>query len=84
MFDAMVSKGFSFRERYKVNVTGTFSNAFNHPVYYGANNTLQSTVSTSNATGTVTPNASASFGQFNASQTAGMSRIIRVGAEFVF
>lgn len=84
MFDAMVSKGFSIRERYKVNVTGTFSNAFNHPVYYGANKVLQSTVSTSNATGTVTPNTSASFGQFNASQTAGMSRIIRVGAEFVF
>lgn len=84
MFDAMVSKGFRFQERYQVNITGTFSNAFNHPVYYGVNNTLQGTVSTSNVTGTVTPNLSASFGQFNQSQTAGMSRIIRLGAEFVF
>lgn len=84
MFDAMVSKGVSFRERYKLNLTATFSNAFNHPVYYGANRVLQGTVTSSNVTGTVTPNRSATFGQFNASQTAGMSRIIRVGAEFVF
>ncbi|WP_260703694.1 carboxypeptidase regulatory-like domain-containing protein [Edaphobacter flagellatus] len=84
MFDAMVSKGFSFTERYKVNVTGTFSNAFNHPVYYGSNGQLQSSVTTNNVTGVVTPVTSSTFGQFNAGQTAGMSRIIRVGAEFIF
>ncbi|QNI37475.1 TonB-dependent receptor [Edaphobacter sp. 4G125] len=84
MFDAMVSKGFSFTERYKLNVTGTFSNAFNHPVYYGSNGTLQSSIAANNNTGTVTLNGSSNFGQFNSSNTAGMSRIIRVGAEFIF
>ena len=83
MFDAMVSKGFSFHERYKVNLTGIFSNAFNHPVYFGAYNVL-SALGTSNAAGTVTASQTAAFGQFNRSQTAGMSRIVRVGAEFIF
>jgi hypothetical protein len=84
LFDARVSKGVVLWERYKLNLNATFSNAFNHPVYYGANNVLQSSVTASNTAHTITPNASASFGHFNAGQTAGMSRIIRVGAEFTF
>jgi hypothetical protein len=84
LFDMRFNKGVTFRERYQVNVNATFSNVFNHPVFYGANHVLDSSITTSNVTGTVTPTASASFGQFNQSQTAGMSRIIRVGAEFVF
>lgn len=84
LFDMAFTKGVSFRERYRVNLNATFNNVFNHPVYYGVNHVLDSSITTSNVTGTVTPTASASFGQFNQSQTAGMSRIIRVGAEFVF
>jgi hypothetical protein len=84
LFDMQFIKGITFGERYHLNVTGTFSNVFNHPVYFGSNHVLNSSVTTSNVTGTVTPNATASFGQFNQSQTAGMSRIIRVGAEFTF
>ena len=84
LFDMQFTKGIEFGERYHLNVTGTFSNVFNHPVYYGSNHVLDSSLTTSNVTGTVTPNATASFGQFNQSQTAGMSRIIRVGAEFTF
>ena len=87
MFDARVSKGVTIKERYKLNMTATFSNAFNHPVYFGANKVLQSSVTAVTSgpnAGTITQNASAGFGQFNAGQTAGMSRIIRVGAEFTF
>lgn len=84
MFDARVAKGINFGERYKLNLTATFNNAFNHPVYYGAYPVLQSSVTTSNVNGTVTPNANSFFGHFNGGQTAGMSRIIRVGAEFSF
>ena len=84
LFDMQFTKGITFGERYHLNVIGNFSNVFNHPVYYGSNHVLDSSLTTSNVTGTVTPNATASFGQFNQSQTAGMSRIIRVGAEFTF
>lgn len=84
LFDMQFRKGITFGERYHLNVNGTFSNVFNHPVYYGANHVLDGSITTSNVTGTVTPNVSATFGQFNQSQTAGMSRIIRVGAEFTF
>lgn len=84
LFDMRFSKGVAFGERYHLNVNATFSNVFNHPVYYGSNHQLDSSVTTSNVAGTVTPNVAANFGQFNQSQTAGMSRIIRVGAEFTF
>jgi hypothetical protein len=85
LFDARVSKGVSIRERYKLNLNATFSNAFNHPVYYGANKVLQSSATAlKTSPETINFNTSASFGQFNAGQTAGMSRIIRVGAEFSF
>jgi hypothetical protein len=84
LFDMQFTKGIAFGERYHLNINGTFSNVFNHPVYYGTNHVLDSSVTTSNVTGTITPNTSASFGQFNQSQTAGMSRIIRAGAEFTF
>ena len=84
LFDMAFTKGVSFHERYHLDVNATFSNVFNHPVYYGVNHVLDSSITTSNVTGTVTPTKSASFGQFNQSQTAGISRIIRVGAQFVF
>lgn len=84
LFDMRFSKGINFAERYKINVNATFSNVFNHPVYYGTNHVFNSSNTTNNVLGTVTPNATASFGQFNASQTAGISRVIRVGAEFIF
>jgi hypothetical protein len=83
MFDARVSKGISFRERYKLNLNATFINAFNHPVYYGANRNLQSTVTVSNVTGSITTNNSGSFGQLNSGNTSGMSRVILVGGEFI-
>jgi hypothetical protein len=86
MFDASVRKGFTIRERYKVSLVGTFINAFNHPVYFGlGTRTLQSTSVTANlATGTLTPVANGSFGQFNVGNTSGFSRVIQVGGEFTF
>jgi hypothetical protein len=84
LFDMRFNKGFKFAERYQVNVNATFNNVFNHPVYYGTAHQLNSSNTVSNVTGTITPVGAANFGQFNQSQTAGMSRIIRVGAEFVF
>jgi hypothetical protein len=84
LFDMRFNKGFKFAERYQVNVNATFNNVFNHPVYYGTAHQLNSSNTVSNVTGTITPVGAANFGQFNQSQTAGMSRIIRIGAEFVF
>lgn len=85
MFDATVRKGISFGEdRYKFSVVGTFINAFNHPVYFGSNRYLQSSVTTNLAAGTLTPVTNGAFGQFNTSQTAGMSRIIQIGGELTF
>lgn len=83
-FDMRFVKGVKFHERYNVNVNATFSNVFNHPVYYGVGRILNSSNTVSNVTGTVAPVNSASFGQFNQSQTTGRPRIIRLGAEFVF
>jgi hypothetical protein len=84
LFDMQFSKGFKFGERYGLKINSNFINAFNHPVYYGVSHSLLSSNTVSNVTGTVTPVTSASFGQFNQSQTAGMSRVIQVGAEFTF
>ena len=87
MFDMRFVKGFSFRERYKLNFTGTFNNVFNHPAYFAANNTandpLQTAV-TNSSSGTITFNPSATtFGHLN-TNSANLSRVIRVGAEFIF
>ncbi|WP_235011601.1 outer membrane beta-barrel protein [Bryocella elongata] len=84
LFDMRFSKGFKISERYDLKITSTFVNAFNHPVYYGVNHSLLSSNTVSNVTGTVTPVATANFGQFNQSQTAGMSRVILIGGEFTF
>ena len=85
MFDASVRKGFNIGERYKFTLTGTFINAFNHPVYFGiGTKTLQSTVTANLATGALSPVTNGSFGQFNVGQTSGFSRVILVGGEFTF
>lgn len=91
LFDARVKKGFQIRDRYALNLTATFNNALNHPAYFAANNTandpLQTSVTnvTSGATPSITFNpASTTFGKLNVSQISGMSRVIRIGAEFVF
>jgi hypothetical protein len=84
LFDMHFSKGFKLGERYNLNITSTFINAFNHPVYFGVNHNLTSTTTASQANGSVTPVTTATFGQFNQGQTAGMSRVILVGGEFTF
>jgi hypothetical protein len=90
MFDARVKKGFYFGDRYQFNLIGTFNNVFNHPVYFAANNTANSpfisaetyTVSGSQPVINFTQN-STQFARLNGN-TANLSRVIRVGAEFVF
>lgn len=84
LFDMRFSKGFQLGERYNLKINSTFINAFNHPVYYGVAHSLLSSTTASNVTGTVTMVPAASFGEFNQSQTAGMSRVILVGGEFTF
>ncbi|MFC5863309.1 carboxypeptidase regulatory-like domain-containing protein [Acidicapsa dinghuensis] len=84
LFDMHFTKGFKFGERYDLKINSTFINVFNHPVYYGVNHSLLSSNTVSNVTGTVKPVTTASFGEFNQSQTAGMSRVIQVGGEFTF
>ena len=90
LFDARVKKGFSFGRGYQLNLIGTFNNVFNHPVYFAANNTANApllsaetyTVSGSQPVINFTQN-STNFGRLNGG-TANLSRVIRVGAEFVF
>jgi hypothetical protein len=90
MFDARLKKGFYFGERYQFNLIGTFNNVFNHPVYFAANNTANApfisaetyTVSGAHPVINFTQNAT-QFGRLNGS-SANLSRVIRIGAEFVF
>jgi hypothetical protein len=89
MFDARVVKGFSIEGRYTLNLTGTFNNALNHPVYLGTSTTTLNTTAETNVVSgatapsiTFTPNVT-SFGKLNPN-TSLLSRVIRVGAEFVF
>lgn len=84
IFDAKISKGITFRERYQFNINATFNNAFNHPVYFALGNRSLDTITTSTVTGAITPSVLANFGTLNQSNTAGFSRIIRFGAEFTF
>ena len=84
LFDMRFSKGVRFAERYSVNVNATFGNVFNHPVYYGVGHSLLSASTPSLPDGSISGVFSSNFGQFNAGQTAGMSRVIRVGAELNF
>jgi len=83
--DMRLNKGFTIKENYKLNLNATFSDIFNHPVYFGAGTkTPFSSTSISNTTGQATYNANGSFGDLSSSNSQGMSRIIRVGAEFTF
>ncbi len=95
-FDAQVKKTFQLPKRQQLKFFGTFSNAFNHPAYFPGNTTaLQttSTVCTQGATpiaacaGKPVPsivfNPAVNFGNVG-TNTAGLSRIIRIGAEFDF
>lgn len=90
MFDARIVKGFRIHERYQLNLTGTLNNAFNHPVYFAANGTNNDPLLTNqtNVTTGTTPSitfnsASTTFGKLNGN-SANLSRVIRVGAEFTF
>lgn len=78
MFDANVSKSIGLGERRTLSITANFLNAFNHPVYYGVNTR---TLFNNAVASFTTP---ASFGLLNTSNTAGMSRIIQLGARFDF
>ncbi|HEY2014262.1 MAG TPA: carboxypeptidase regulatory-like domain-containing protein [Bryobacteraceae bacterium] len=90
MFDMRVVKGFNIGERYQFKLIAQANNVFNHPVYFAANNTandpLQSAVTnvTSGTRPSITFNqASTTFGHLNIN-SANLSRVLRVGAEFVF
>lgn len=83
--DMRFNKGFSVHERYKFNLNATFSNLFNHPVYYGiSTHTPFASFSTNNTTGQTTNNVSGTFGNLSASNSQGISRIIQVGASINF
>ena len=90
LFDMRVKKGFYFGNRYQFNLIGTFNNVFNHPVYFAANSTANDpltsaeTYTVNGTTPLITPTpAATTFGKLNAN-TANLSRVIRIGAEFVF
>jgi len=88
-------KAISFKKRYQFNINATFGNVFNHPVYYGGYKLLYSATPVDLLTGqiltkydknvtTPQPTQSINFGQMNVSQSGGISRVIRFGAEFNF
>jgi hypothetical protein len=97
-FDAQVSKTFTLPKGDRLRFFGTFNNAFNHPAYFPGNTTALQTTSTvctivNAATqlpaciGKKVPdvafNPAANFGNVG-TNTAQLSRIIRVGAEIDF
>ena len=89
MFDARFTKGFRIRERYELKMFVNLNNAFNHPVYFAANNTANDPL-TNGATYTLgqTPTVvntfnATQFGHLNGN-SANLSRVIRVGAELTF
>jgi hypothetical protein len=86
LMDMRITKGFAIRENYHLNLNSTFSDIFNHPVYYGpSTRTPFSSTSISTSTGLATYNSdAASFGNLSASNSQVQSRVIRVGAEFTF
>jgi hypothetical protein len=95
MFDMRFFKSFTVHKKYQVNINATFGNVFNHPVYYGANKSLYVQTPVDPITGQLnkstdpsitTPHATAqaNFGNMNVSNSGGISRVIRVGAEFNF
>jgi Carboxypeptidase regulatory-like domain/TonB dependent receptor-like, beta-barrel len=84
LMDMHIRKGVTFRENRQLNLTGDFFNVFNHPVYYGiGTHTPWSSTSINTTTGQATYNSNAAFGEMN-NQSGGLSRVIRVGAAFVF
>jgi hypothetical protein len=77
-FDANISKSIALGESRTLSITAYLLNALNHPVYYGVNTrTLFN-----NAVATFT--TPAGFGLLNSGNSAGMSRIIQIGARFDF
>ena len=93
MFDARFTKGFQIGSRYELKAFVNLNNAFNHPVYFAANNTANdpltngiTTTSTSYSGPTPTFQSTfnaTQFGHLNVN-TGNLSRVIRVGAEFTF
>jgi len=89
MFDARFTKGFQIREKYSLRMFVNLNNAFNHAVYFAANNTANDPL-TNGVTETLGANPTI-VNTFNATQfghlnqnSANLSRVIRVGAEFTF
>ncbi len=88
-FDTNVTKGFTIKDRYRLNLTATLSNAFNHPVYFsaGTRTLISSTTVNTNAgnvNSVLTPVINSSFGDLGNAGAAVSSRVIRLGAAFVF
>jgi hypothetical protein len=80
-----VRKEFRIKDnsRYKLQISGNFINAFNHPVFFGTGTHALLTAFTPTGPTPITTR-NAAFGTLNASQTASLSRIIQVGGKFTF
>ncbi len=85
LFDMVVRKEFRMKEnsRYRLQISGNFINAFNHPVFFGTGSHALLSAFTPTGPTPVTTHVPA-FGTLNASQTASLSRIIQVGGKFTF
>lgn len=87
-FDMDAKKGFSIRERYKLLLTVTANNVFNHPVYFNNQQpsleSSQTNVISVAGAPNITYNRNTSNWQGYSTITAGLSRIVRVGAQFTF
>jgi hypothetical protein len=87
-FDMNARKGFNIRERYELELTVTANNVFNHPVYFNnqqpALESSQTNVTSVAGSPSITYNANTSNFQGYSTITAGLSRIVRVGAQFTF
>jgi len=83
------TKGFQIKEKYELKLFTNLNNAFNHPVYFAANNSANDPL-TNGSTQTLGPTPTivntfnaTNFGRLNGN-SANLSRVIRVGVEFTF
>ena len=84
-FDMDAEKGISIKERYKLNLTVSALDVFNHPMYIGSSTTSLVSSQTNEVSGAAAPSIvynldSSSFSHVQ----GGRSRVVLVGADFTF
>jgi hypothetical protein len=82
--DMNATKGISFRERYKLNLSATATDVFNHAGYSLFGSTQVYGSQTNTTSGASAPSISYNLNSGFANTNSQPSRVLMVGAQFVF